>query len=505
MSDISPVHALTKLRSLDCSGSWVDRGQLGARALLPLRGLPLTNLRCFDSPAVSDLSSLKEMKLTSLELRQGQVGDADVRNLAGQKDLQVLCLWGTKATDVGLKELAGLKNLQQLSLQGAGATDAGLKELAGLDRLVFLDLYALPQVTDAGLEQLAGLKSLKTLDLRATSVTEAGARKLASGLPGLGILVSGSGGEPRFVFGPFPDADVKRIAALPAAEQVEEVRKELMRRNPGFDGALTPMIETDAVIGLKFTTDHVTDLSPLRALTQLHTLEIRGSAWFKGSLADLTPLKGMPLTNLDLTDNGAVKDLSALKGMPLKNLNITQTGVADLTPLHGMPLEWLMVWGFPGSDLTPLKGMPLKWLNCGGRNQKLDLTPLAGLPLEFLCVNLTQVSDLTPLKDMPLTTLLCSNTPVSDLAPLRGMLLKHLQVFNTKVSDLSPLKGMPLADLECQGSGVTDLSPLKDLPLTRIRCDFQPERDAKVLHAIKTLETINGKPAEEFWKSVEQK
>jgi hypothetical protein len=35
---------------------------------------------------------------------------------------------------------------------------------------------------------------------------------------------------------PFTDADVQRIAALPPVEQVEEVRKELRRCNPGFDG-----------------------------------------------------------------------------------------------------------------------------------------------------------------------------------------------------------------------------------------------------------------------------
>jgi len=49
------------------------------------------------------------------------------------------------------------------------------------------------------------------------------------------------------------------------------------------------------------------------------------------------------------------------------------------------------------------------------------------------------------------------------------------------------------------------LSPLKDLPLTNIECDFQPERDAEILRSIKTLETINGKPAAEFWKEVEKK
>jgi hypothetical protein len=197
VSDISPVRGLTKLRSLDCSGSDVGRGQLSDLSLLPLRGFPLTNLRCVYSP-VSDLSSLKEMKLTSLDLRHTNVSDADVKNLAGQKNLQWLSLWGTKVTDAGLKELVGLKSLQWLSLQNTGITDVGLKELAGLHRLVHLDLYAAPQVTDAGLEELAGLKALRYLDLRGTRVTDAGVKKLASVLRSSTIVApSGRVIEPR--------------------------------------------------------------------------------------------------------------------------------------------------------------------------------------------------------------------------------------------------------------------------------------------------------------------
>ena len=279
------------------------------------------------------------------------------------------------------------------------------------------------------------------------------------------------------------EAEIQRIAALLAAEQVEEVRKELKRRNPGFDGTLTPTITNGVVTGLAFTTDRVKDLAPVRALTQLRKLEINGTSAGKGQIADLSSLKGLSLVELSAGSNQ----------------------IADLTPLQGMPLKKLYVWQWTGSDLTPLKGMPLEWLNVGGGYQKLDLAPLAGLPLDFLCINFTQVTDLKPLKDLPLTTLLCANTPVSDLTPLRGTKIKTLAIYKTKVTDLSPLKGMPLADLECEDAGLTDLSPLEGLPLKRIRCSFQPGRDAAILRAIKTLETINDKPAAEFWKGVEKK
>jgi len=47
---------------------------------------------------------------------------------------------------------------------------------------------------------------------------------------------------------PFTDADVMRITALPPAAQVEEVKKELRRGKPDFDGTLIPNVEADEVV-----------------------------------------------------------------------------------------------------------------------------------------------------------------------------------------------------------------------------------------------------------------
>jgi hypothetical protein len=59
---------------------------------------------------------------------------------------------------------------------------------------------------------------------------------------------------------------------------------------------------------------------------------------------------------------------------------------------------------------------------------------------------------------------------------------------------------MPLTELQCNQTKVSDLSPLKELPLKQLWCDFNPDRDAAVLRSIETLETINGKPAQEVLK-----
>ena len=302
-----------------------------------------------------------------------------------------------------------------------------------------------------------------------------------------------------FEDGPF----IKQMATVPAsaAEPLKQVRKELKKRNPDYDGTLSPTIENDVVIGLKIATDHVTDIFPVRALTRLRNLEMQGSGPGTGTLANLSPLKGMSLTFLDLQGNGRLTDLAPLKGMPLKVLELYGTAVTDLTPLKGMPLERLSMWQNHVSDLTPLVGMPLKSLNCGGGGQKLDLTPLGGLPLEFLCVNYTKVSNLSPLKDVPLKDFECSNTLVSDLSPLRGMRLRRMHSENCKVTDLGPVQGMPLTDLNIKGTSVTDLSPLKNLPLRILLCNFQAPRDSKTLRAIKTLETLNGVPTKTFWEA----
>jgi hypothetical protein len=87
---------------------------------------------------------------------------------------------------------------------------------------------------------------------------------------------------------------------------------------------------------------------------------------------------------------------------------------------------------------------------------------------------------------------------LKDCKSLIGMDLRA-----TLVTDLSPLKGMPLTGLLVCQAKVTDLSPLRGMPLKVLWCDFKPERDAAILRSIKTLETINGKPANVFWKEVD--
>ncbi len=256
---------------------------------------------------------------------------------------------------------------------------------------------------------------------------------------------------------------LKDVAARTAEEQVVAVAKKLQELNPSFEGKVEHTIDVGVVTSLKFVSDKVWNIAPVRALSGLKTFDCSGSK-----------LNGR---------EGKVADLSPLTGLPLTDLRCVGTLVFDLSPLKGMPLNSLVFGSGPAFDLSPLQGMPLKALN-------FSLTPLA---------------DLGPIKVLSLTHLVIDGTHVTDLSPLRGMPLTQLSLREVPVSDLTPLAGMPLESLGCQSTNVSDLTQLKDLPLKYLWLDFQPTRDTALLRAMPTLEYINDKPVAEFWKDLEEK
>jgi hypothetical protein len=276
-----------------------------------------------------------------------------------------------------------------------------------------------------------------------------------------GKMLGSKGGTVATPIKPPPMAEAewfKAVAAMPAEKQVEAVEAELKRRNLNVAGPMAHQIKDGKVVMIGLPGIKLTDISPVRVLKDL-----RDISWNKpdsndwdGHLADITPLQGMKLTRLDLS----------------------ASQVTDLSPLRGMPLKELFLRGIKSlSDLTPLKGMKLTKLDLCNTEVK-DLTPLAGMPLESLELS-NQASDLSPLKGMPLTTLHCWGA-----------------------SDLTPLKGMKLENLWLVSFQGKELSLLREMPLKEIVLDITSPQHAELLRAIKTLETINGKPAKEVLDAV---
>jgi Leucine-rich repeat (LRR) protein len=499
VDDIAPLRALKTLTSLDCGCSSESRGKLSdlsplkdlpltwlelsynlVKDLAPLEGMRLTYLVLDYSPNVSDLSPLKGMPLTRLGMGATRV--TDLTPLEGMK-LDFLNLWTTPVRN--LEALKGMP-ITNLNIDRTGVTN--LTPLQGMN---LNEIHLIPRNISQGLDVLRNMQSLKTIG---TSVNP---------FPAAEFWERYDKGE--FGFAPFSDAEVKRIAALPAAEQIEEVRKELMRRNPSFDGIVEHKIEGDTVIELRINTDKVTDIAPIRVFSTLRVLDCGASYTDKpnGLLAELSSLNGM--------------NLSALTHLNLNQTKIDDAGLANFKDCKNL-LE-LRLWNTKSTDtgLANFKGCnKLTSLDLGGTQVSdaglanfkdcKDLTALylhwtkmsdAGLVHFLDCKDLTQIS--------------LAGTRLSDagLAQIKNCkYLKHLSLDHMKIGDtgLAHFKDIPLTSLWIDNTGITDLTPLQVMPLEAIH--LTPKNIKKgldVLRDMKSLKTIGIAwkqewPATEFWE-----
>jgi hypothetical protein len=247
---------------------------------------------------------------------------------------------------------------------------------------------------------------------------------------------------------------LETMAGLGEGERLEAVKARLRVLNPGFTAEVFHQFDGDRVVEMRFETDKVARLAPLRALKHLRKLDVSARSGGESPLSDLSPLRGLKLQEL------------ACMG----------TQVADLRPLRGMPLTVLMIQRAQVADLTPLRGLKLTVLWCGNNYKLKALAGLEGMPLEELRVN---------------------GTPVADLSPLRNAPLQRLWCDYTQAENLTPLEGAPLLFLTIRSSRITDLAPLRKTKIEVLEADLRPE-DIKFLQSIPTLKTVNHTPVSEL-------
>jgi Leucine-rich repeat (LRR) protein len=150
ISDLSPLKGL-KLTTLNMSASPVAD-------LSPLKGMKLTYLHC-GGTKVSDLSPLDGMPLTTLNCADTKVTDATLAQIKNCKDLNLLILSNTPVSDVGLAHVKGHKNLRRLLLVRTKVAD-----LSPLTDMSLEEIRLTPNnLTTQGLETLRNMKSLKTI------------------------------------------------------------------------------------------------------------------------------------------------------------------------------------------------------------------------------------------------------------------------------------------------------------------------------------------------------
>ncbi len=235
-------------------------------------------------------------------------------------------------------------------------------------------------------------------------------------------------------------------------------RQRLEQSWPGTGAGLT--LENDGTCSLTITDRQLDDLTPLAGMP-ISQLNLSGS-----KIMDIQILREMPLIQVYLTDT-RIRDLSPIKGKPITQLHLVQSEVADLSPLAGMPLVQLSITKSPVRDLTPLKGAPITKLDLSG-TQVDNLSVLASMKLTEVTLNDLPLSDATPLKGLKLTSLSLAHTNISDLLPLKGMRLTSLILSHSKIFDTKPLQGMPLTTLDLDSTPIADLTGMLGLPLKKL-------------------------------------
>ncbi len=271
--------------------------------------------------------------------------------------------------------------------------------------------------------------------------------------------------------GRYPPLDpewVKRVAKLPLAAQVHEVKADLKRRNPLFDTDLFQASSKggpiDRVIIVNGT--DLVDLTSLQAWPTLNSFECT-----QGQFRDLEALRGLKIRWLTVNESPQFSDIDAIADMPLQWLKLFKTNVCDLSALGGEGMRdhaWNML------DLT---GSPVQ-----------DLSPLAGLPLRELIGGECYV-----------------NAPSLDLSPLAGVPLIKLQwTKDYRLRSLSGLERSTIRDLDIRATGIQDVQALKAMPgLRRLWLSYDPAYE-KTLRDLKDLQVINDNAVEKFWENVAQ-
>ncbi|MBN8526201.1 MAG: hypothetical protein J0M02_12780, partial [Planctomycetes bacterium] len=272
----------------------------------------------------------------------------------------------------------------------------------------------------------------------------------------------------------------------------------------------------DGTLSLKATGGELKleSLEPLRGLP-LSSLDISGQE----KLHDLGPLVGLPLQSLIARSTG-VRDFAVLRslrlrrlalgwyesgfsldlvrGMPLELLDAAGTGSVDLGCLAGMPLRELRLYGCDSlADITALRGMPLGILTLEaprtGSATLRDLAPLSGLPLTEVNLSWQQgVAGVAALAGAPLRRLILNGTAVDDLRPAISPALRNLAIGMTPLRDLRPLAGVPLETLDCSPQNIADgLDQLLQQPGLRQVCGFRREDFPRWLALSRAIEDAN--------------
>jgi len=352
-------------------------------------------------------------------------------------------------------------------MDAVGVWDASELTQEHKDHVYSLDIFEI--TSDADLTELADIPKLEEVDLEAYELTSTQLTSLAKATQLQELRLS--------LHGPI-ESDLSELASLQNLTQLE-VQGDLERldgigqlkklTNLAIDDVYVRSLDfLDGLTELKeLSVDHTSELADISAISNLSALKMLDLAWAE-SLTDLSPLAGMGIEKLNLSNTGA-SDFGFLSSLTsLKDLSVLQESFTSLEPLRGAgSLTKLNLHRFtPVTSLEPLNGMTqLEWLTVGSE-KLIDGAPLASLAgLTSLDLSGSGITDLSVISGMNHLGHIKVSEKTADITPLRGKAnLTNVDLRNAiGITNLEPLRGMThITRLDVRGTSVTDFSPVDD-------------------------------------------
>ena len=264
------------------------------------------------------------------------------------------------------------------------------------------------------------------------------------------------------------------------------------------EGELTDnfLMSVDSVDNARIITQDVTSLAGIERCKNLRWL---GMGF--GPLTDLSPLRGLTnLEHLNLTQCHTITDISPLWRLnKLKSLELTSNKISDISPLLGMSqivqlylshniinnisslqlmdkLEVLHITESSISDISVLAdkdSLRVLFLMAGNIS---DISALANKKkMEYMILDLNNISDISPIRDsINLAVLHMANNKIEDISALQDMVhLSRLILWNNNITDIKPL-------VDNSGIGQGDIVSLSGNPLNELSINtYIPQLQAR--------------------------
>ncbi|WP_448520287.1 leucine-rich repeat domain-containing protein [Rhodoflexus sp.] len=469
ISDLWPLRNLSRLQSLDISGTQVS-------SLDPLKYL----------------SSLQQLNLAGLAI-------SDLSPLSNLLQLQQLNISGTRVSD--WEALAELSNLQTLQ-----ATNLPATSLKGIEQLKSLQFLDVSNLKINNITPLAALPVLERVYLDNTEISTLGALRGKSSLQ----LLSINGTR---------ISSLSDLGTMPALERIYADGTPLTREEINRFIAANPkclvMNNSDAMASWW-------EQLPRNWRNVIVTyVRVHSANPSREQLAQMARL-----TEIDITGKSDITSLEPLKALrELKQLKANGTGVSSLAPLQYLDdLQHIECRSTSVSDLTPLAGLKrLTYLDISG-TKVASLTAIQGLPeLAFLYADNTSIEqaqfatyiDAKPERTVIFMTRVLENwwallTPEWKQIFRQAIALRQenpttehlhqmakLHMLNipagTRITSLAPVEILfRLHEFNFSNTQVQDLSPLSKVRTLRVlRLPNNPIRSLSAIYSLNGLEVLD--------------